>query len=288
MNTDIPFLDELRRELLDAGTRPAVHRRPVRYRPTGPLVALAAFVLVLAVAGALLFASERIRPDRTPEGPNPEVSTVDASVAGYLTQIADRSVVLRRDPFVVQAPSAEEPRFLPGALGDEVVLWPLAPGDERIETVVEWLNRRTTATADADGASMSPDPALPVVSLGFVAEDQSHIVLYGARDGALCIARIAPVGSGVGCGIDVTPRYHLDYGPVLVSASPSIGSVQIRVPEATSVVAIVTSDGDRRWQRAVSGYASFPVWLTEGSTIDVEAYGADGDLLGHWATELSP
>ena len=60
MNTDIPFLDELRRELLDAGTRPEVASRR-RWRTTGPIVAFAAFVLVLAV-GAISWLTTRSGP----------------------------------------------------------------------------------------------------------------------------------------------------------------------------------------------------------------------------------
>ncbi len=60
------------------------------------------------------------------------------------------------------------------------------------------------------------------------------------------------------------------------------GDVSVRVPEGTAVVRLSIDASEAQWQRPRGGWALFPLTVRDPARFTVEAYDAEGTLMGQW------
>lgn len=200
-----------------------------------------------------------------------EIAAIEAD-AFFDFAVSD-AVVLGGDPLILQPPPGPEPEFDLSGLGVELSMIPAQSADEIAETFL----------AHAQAPRMEEhalDPDRPVIHIGYLEEIDTRLIVYGTISNGYCAWVGTATGAGSSCGqFDMYP-----FGVVMVGSGSggNDGDVSVRVPKGTSIVTLSIDGNEPQWQRPRAGWALFPMTVREPAQFTVEAYAADGSLIGHW------
>jgi hypothetical protein len=232
------------------------------------------------------------RPDRVDEVANevsrwPEVVEVGYSeeVAGLLAEAffaraEEGATVLATDPAVIQPVPGPEPRFDTSGLGARIDLEPAQPGD------VDGLHERFPGRPPLDGEPRGPSdrlaqrhPSRPILHLGRHVGSEARLVLFPTTGDGYWISVLDALGYGASGGF----LHSVSFGVVAgMTNTPGDGHMVVAVPEHTSVVMLDPEGHDPMWQRPILGWALFPIRGSADVPAVVEAFDADGALIGRW------
>ncbi|MEX2251185.1 MAG: hypothetical protein WD895_03835 [Acidimicrobiia bacterium] len=191
----------------------------------------------------------------------------------YFEWAAQDATVLGEDPLVLQPSAGPEPRFDTSSLGTEIVLIPAATADD----IPSNFWNRSEPPEGLDDYALSA--SRPVLHIGYLAEIDSRLVVYGTDPSGRCTAVVDPGGSGGGCGgFDSYSHGAQGFGGI----EGEVGYANVDVPRDSAVVTMTIDGGAPMWQRPVAGFAMFPALVATGLPFIAEAYDASGTIIGHW------
>ena len=231
------------------------------------LVAASVFLVSIAAAVAI---------DRSPQ----TTTAVGADL------ILTGEPLIRSEPLVVQATASPEPEFDTQALGREIRFDPLPDDSAAIEELIEMAIGFDSFEPESD--------LLKLTVLGEVEGTPWAVSVTQERtiDGAGLVLRTSTLvstegGSGGGDYVDPNSLQLIEMRPSGQQLMPNgagygapTGWVEWNLlPSDVSVVAFADSD-QKLWIKPRNGVAVFPAQFDEGERFTVEAFDAQGNLLG--------
>jgi hypothetical protein len=186
---------------------------------------------------------------------------------GYFDFASVGATILGEDPRMLQPPVGPQPEFDTSGLGTQLSMIPAESGDDIPDTFF------AQAQAPRMGEHVL-NPKRPVIHVGYLEGIDTRLIVYGTNSNGYCVS----ADGGTACG-DFS---QYPYGVVMSGTGSGGGDVSVRVPEGTSVVRLSIDGSEAQWQRPRGGWALFPLTVLEPALFTVEAYDANGGLIGQW------